>query len=635
MCGIAGFVGSWSPALAAAMTAAVAHRGPDGDGLWSDEGVALGHRRLSIIDLSDAAAQPMRSADDRYVLTYNGEIYNFRDLRLELEQAGAVFRTGSDTEVLLALFARDGLECVKRLNGIFAFAVWDRRDRVLSIARDHLGVKPLYYAVLPQGFIFASELKSLTLCPDLPREIDAATVGDHLGFLWTAGENTMLRAVKKLRPGCALTVTADGAVTPSRYYQTPQFDDAAPAIPNDAIALRDMIDRVVADQMVADVEVGALLSGGVDSSAIVAAMCRATDPSKITTFCAAVTKPDSGTDNFGDDQTHARTVAKHLGVKLIEVTTDADLIAALPDMIWQLDEPTADFAAVQTLLLARAARENGIKVLLSGVGGDDLFTGYGRHTAGLIWAKANRVPGLRSLGSAILGMFPPSSILGRRLKRIGSLLSMPEDEMLADGMSYSAVGTDRRRTLLAAGLRDAMPADGIAEGLRTSLDRTRGHHPVERFLDLELNGFMPDHNLNYTDKMAMQAGVEVRVPLIDHRLVAHAMQLPLSAKISLRETKRILRASQRDRLPAEILTRPKQGFGVPVRSWLQGPARDMMEDLTSTAAVSSRGLFDADAVTALKDDFFAQRVDAAFTLFPMMAMELWCRSLDTAETAGS
>ena len=210
---------------------------------------------------------------------------------------------------------------------------------------------------------------------------------------------------------------------------------------------------------------------------------------------------------------------------------------------------------------------------------------------------------------------------------------MPEDEMLADGMSYSAVGMNRRRALLAPGLRDVMPADGIADGLRTSLDRTRGNHPVERFLDLELNGFMPDHNLNYTDKMAMQAGVEVRVPLIDHRLVSHAMQLPLSAKISLRETKRILRASQRDRLPAEILTRPKQGFGVPVRSWLQGPARDMMEDLTSPAAISSRGLFDAAAVTRLKDDFYAQRVDAAFTLFPMMAMELWCRALDNTETA--
>jgi len=633
MCGIAGFVGPWRVGLAGAMSEAIAHRGPDGQGLWSHDGVALGHRRLSIIDLSDAAAQPMHTADGRHVLTFNGEIYNYRDLRAELEQAGVAFRTGSDTEVLLNLFARDGLGCVDRLNGIFAFAIWDRETRTLSLARDHLGVKPLYFAALPQGFLFASELKALTLCSDLPRDIDANAIADHLGYQWTSGEHTMLRAVKKLRPGCTMTVAANGETKTQRYYRTPIYDDAAPATPDNAEALRDVIDRIVADQMVADVEVGALLSGGVDSSAIVAAMCRATDPAKITTFCAAVTKPDSGTDNFGDDQTHARTAADRFGVRLIEVPTDADLIASLPDMVWQLDEPNADFSALQVLMLARAARENGIKVLLSGVGGDDVFTGYGRHTAGLIWALANHVPGLRALGGAVLGRLSPGSILGRRLQRIGTLLSMPQDEMLAAGMGLSAVGADRRRSLLAPGLRDVLAADGIAEPLRASLDRTRGRHPVERFLDLELNGFMPDHNLNYNDKMAMLAGVEIRVPLVDHRLVSYAMQLPLSAKISLRETKRILRASQRDRLPAEILTRPKQGFGVPVRAWLQGPAREMMAELTSKNTVAARGLFDTDAVAALRDDFLSQRIDAAYTLLPIMAMELWCRTLDAAKLA--
>lgn len=630
MCGIAGLVGPWGAALAGAMTEAIAHRGPDGQGLWSDEGIALGHRRLSIIDLSDAAAQPMQSADGRYVLAYNGEIYNYRALKSELEQAGVVFRTHSDTEVLLQLFARDGLDCVNRLEGIFAFAVWDRERRTLSLARDPLGVKPLYYAELPQGFLFASEIKALVRCADLPRDIDAASVADHLGYLWTAGERTMLRSVKKLRPGSAMTVDASGRASLSRYYRTPLLDAAKPASPADPAVLRNLIDTVVADQMVADVEVGALLSGGVDSSAIVAAMCRAADPARITTFCAAVGSGGGAADNFGDDQAHARIVAKKLGVRLIEVPTDADLLAALPAMVWQLDEPTADFAAVQTRMLADAARANGIKVLLSGVGGDDLFTGYGRHTAALIWSAANRMPGARALGGALLRLAKPATVRGRRLRRIGELLAMDEDEMLADGMTFSSVGVPRRRSLLAPGLRDAMPVDGIAEPLRRLLGETRGRPPVERFLDLELNAFMPDHNLNYTDKMAMEAGVEVRVPLVDRRLVAWAMQLPLAAKISFGETKRILRASQRDRLPAEILTRPKQGFGVPMRGWLLGPAREMMADLTSRETVSRRGLFDADAVAALRDDFLAQRIDAAFTLFPMMAMELWCRALDAA-----
>ncbi|MEE2996543.1 MAG: asparagine synthase (glutamine-hydrolyzing) [Pseudomonadota bacterium] len=633
MCGIAGLVGPWPPSLVSAMTEAIAHRGPDGDGLWSDDGIVLGHRRLSIIDPTDAAAQPMHTPAGRYSLTYNGEIYNYRDLRAELEQAGTVFGTVSDTEVMLHLFARYGLSCVEKLNGIFSFAVWDRETRTLSLARDHLGVKPLYYASLPKGFLFASELKALALCPDLTRELDPVAVGDHLGQLWTAGENTMLKSVKKLRPGCTLTVSADRGVSQNRYYRPPLFDAGAPKICTDPRALRKQIDGIVADQIVADVDVGAMLSGGIDSSAIAAAMCRVIDPGMITTFCAAVTKPDSGTDNFGDDLTHARIVAKRLGVQLIEVPTDADLIDTLPSMVWQLDEPTADFAAAQTLMLAKAARENGIKVLLSGVGGDDLFTGYGRHTAGLIWAMANRMPGLRSLGAEVFKLFPSSSVLGRRFKRVGELLAMDEDRMLAHGMSFSAVGAERCRDLLSTGVRDAIPADGITSSIRASLDETRGRHPVERFLDLELNCFMPDHNLNYTDKMAMQAGVEVRVPLVDHRLVASATQLPLSAKISVSQTKRILRSSQANRLPSEILTRAKQGFGVPVRNWLNGPARDLMEDLTSPPTVAARGLFDAAAVAALKADFRSNKVDAAFTLFPMMAIELWCRALDNTVAA--
>ena len=632
MCGIAGLVGPWPSTMAAEMMEAIAHRGPDGHGVWADDGVVLGHRRLSIIDLTDRAAQPMQTPDGRYILTYNGEIYNYRELRTELEQGGTVFQTVSDTEVLLHLFARDGLDCVEKLNGIFAFAVWDRQTHTLSLARDHLGVKPLYYSPLSKGFLFASELKALTLCPDLPRELDLTTVGDHLGYLWTAGGNTMLKHVKKLRPGCTLTVSPDGEIKQDRYYRTPCFDPARPLSDAEPRTLKNQIDGIVADQLVADVNVGALLSGGVDSSTLVAAMCRVTSPDNITTFCAAVNKPNSGTDNFGDDQTYARIVARHLGVKLIEVPTDADLVELLPRMVWQLDEPTADFAAAQTLMLAEAARENGIKVLLSGIGGDDLFTGYGRHTAGLIWAIANQVPGMRSLGAGILRLVPPSSVLGRRLQRIGALLSMEEDLMLASGMSYSAVDAEQRWKLLSADVREVIPPDGITTSILASLDATRGRHPVERFLDLELNGFMPDHNLNYTDKMAMQAGVEVRVPLVDHRLVGAAMQMPLSAKISLTETKRILRASQKDRLPSEILTRAKQGFGVPVRNWLQGAARDMMEELTSRETIAARGLFDPDAVIKLKAAFQASRVDAAFTIFPMMAIELWCRALDNTKT---
>lgn len=631
MCGIAGFLGPWDEPLLQSMGAALAHRGPDGDGSFFDRsaGIGLAHRRLSIIDLSQQAAQPMASPEGRFVITFNGEIYNYRELRRTLEAAGVNFRSQSDTEVLLHLFMRDGPACLDKLSGIFAFAVWDALERRLFLARDHLGVKPLYFAALPTGFLFASEIKALVLCPELPRDLNPMAVADHLGVLWTAGRATMLKAVDKLRPGCTLSVDANG-VSHGRYWRPPLAGEGNADVDRSADALTRLIDQVVEAQMVADVDVGALLSGGLDSSAIVAAMCRAVEPSRITTFSATVTRPESGTDNFGDDQHYARDVAKHLGVTLVEVSTDTDLIDALAPMVWTLDEPTADFAAVQTLMLARAARDSGIKVLLSGVGGDDLFTGYGRHRAALIYAMADRVPGARRLAGAVLGRLQPTSITARRLQRIGALLAMDADTMLAEAMSFSPVEAARRRQLLAPDIARQAPIDGLPGGFAASLAATRGRHPVERLLDLELNGFLPDHNLNYSDKMAMAAGVEIRVPLADPRMVDFAMGLTLGERIDLRRTKKILRKSQAGRVPESVLRRPKQGFGAPVRAWLEGAARPMLEELTSESVIKARGLFDAAAVSALKRDFFAHRVDAAFTLFPMMAMELWCRALEAA-----
>ena len=628
MCGIAGFVGEWPASLARAMAASIAHRGPDGEGHWYERGIALSHRRLSIIDLSEAAAQPMHSKSKRYVITFNGEIFNFKELRRELQQAHVSLRTESDTEVLLELFDREGVNCISRLNGIFAFAIWDREKKKLFLARDHLGVKPLYYASLPKGLLFASELKALILCADLPRGIDFRTVGDHVACLWTAGQNTMLRSVQKLRPGRILCVSADGQMSEQVYYKTPLYDNAVDASPKDPADLLNKIDEIVADQIVADVEVGAMLSGGLDSSTIVSSMCKVMEPSKIKSFCASVGKSNSYKDNFGDDHGYAKLVSKRLGVDLIEVPTDSDLVYSLPNMVWQLDEPTADFAAIQTYLIARAARDNGIKVLLSGVGGDDLFTGYPRHTAGLIWFFADRMPALRRISGLFLKNFPPNTILTRRLNRLGSLLSSSEDEMLAKSMSYSAVSEGRLLSLFSSDVRAFFPSDGIPEAIRILLEETRGRHPVERLLDLELNGFLPDHNLNYSDKMAMNCGVEVRVPLVDHRLVEYATQLPLETKLSLHKTKKILRTSQVGRLPKQILTRSKQGFGVPLRSWLQGPARDFLEELTAPEVLKNRGFFSVKAVEDLKDGFFKERLDSAFSLFPMMAIELWCRKLE-------
>lgn len=633
MCGIAGFLGPWSETFLGAMVDSLAHRGPDGSGVVHDReaGLGLGHRRLSIIDLSDAAAQPMRTADGRYTITYNGELYNYRALRRELMDRGVAFRSDSDTEVLLELFAREGLDCLDRLHGIFAFAVWDSEARRLTLARDHLGVKPLYYANLARGFLFASELRTLLLCPDLQRRLDPVMVADLVGFAWSASDRTMLRDARKLRPGCAIVVDADGTRL-QRYWRAPlpAPDPLGPA--PTAADLTALIDTVVSDQMVADVEVGALLSGGVDSSAIVAAMCRAIEPARITTFCAAVEGGGDGADNFGADLAHARAVANALGVALVEVPTEANLVESLPDMVWSLDEPSADFAALQTHLLAAEARRNGIKVLLSGVGGDDLFTGYGRHTAAYLYGALKRPSGLCRLVALGLRRARPTTLRGRRLQRLGLLLGLDEDSMLVEAMSFSPVLGAERMHLMAPELRRRLPPDGVPDALAASLRASAGLHPVERLLDMEINGFLPDLNLNYTDKMAMLAGVEVRVPLIDTRLVWFAAGLALDARIGYFKTKRILRESQAERLPASVLTRPKQGFGVPIRAWLRGPARPLLEDLTAERTVALRGLFSPGAVVKLRTDFLEGRNDAALTLFPLMAIELWCRALDAHPT---
>jgi len=361
-------------------------------------------------------------------------------------------------------------------------------------------------------------------------------------------------------------------------------------------------------------------------------MCRAADPGKITTFCASVAKSGSASDNFGDDQRHAVEVARLLGVKLIKVPTETDLIEQLPAMMWQLDEPTADFSALQTLALARAARDSGIKVLLSGIGGDDLFAGYSRHRAAMIYEMLSRIPGGRVATGALARLFPAGGLRSRRLRRTGELLAMDEEIMLTEAMSFSAVTGQHRLALLSSEVRGEVEATTVPVAFAASFEATKGLHPVERALDLELNGFMPDHNLNYTDKMAMQTGVEVRVPLCDPKLVEFAMQLPIADKIDLWQTKKILRASQINRIPQSVLGRPKQGFGVPMRGWLRGAARPLMEELTSESVVSARGLFDTRAVTALRDAFLSSAVDAALTLFPLMAIEVWCRALDTAPT---
>jgi asparagine synthase (glutamine-hydrolysing) len=650
MCGIAGYQGRFGRGLLESMGEAVAHRGPDGAGTARlDEGggveTGLAHRRLSIIDLSDEGRQPMSVSCPRcgadglhdLALTYNGEIYNFRELRRELEGRGHVFHSGTDSEVLLHLYAEEGASMLPRLNGIFAFALRDGRAAgrpagvargELLVARDALGVKPLYHAQLPQGFLFGSELKSLLRAPELPRELDHAAVHQTLAYLWTPAPRTALRAVKKLAPGCALRVAEGRVVHAWRWYELPygaevlrgSFDELAERV-------REGVRRAVERQMVADVEVGAFLSGGLDSSAVVAMMKQAAPNSAPPCYSIGF---DEGVDVDGSpaDLPYARRVADHLDVPLTEIRVGADVIGELERLIWHLDEPQADPAPINALLIAERARRDGVKVLLSGAGGDDIFSGYRRHQALRFDGVFGRLPRAVRTALARPARFAAaaggSSPLARRVGKLFEHAELDRDRRMVSHFWWSGEGL--RRSLYSPAMAAATAGEDAAGPLLDSLERMGGvRDPLDRMLFLEGKHFLADHNLNYTDKTGMAAGVEVRVPFLDLELVELATRLPSTYRQRGMEGKAVLKRAMEPLLPRDVIYRPKSGFGAPLRSWMRGELRGTVEETLSPASLRNRGLFDPAAVRRLIEMDRAGRVDGAYTLLALVSLELWCR----------
>jgi asparagine synthase (glutamine-hydrolysing) len=624
MCGIAGYSGDFSRESLQAASDALAHRGPDDAGIFvTDPGVGLAHRRLSIIDLSATGAQPMSSPDGSVCLTFNGEIYNFRELRAELSRRGVSFRGTSDTEVLLALYLAEGEGMLSRLNGIFAFALWDARDGSLLVARDALGVKPLYYASTSRGFAFASELKALLRLVPEARDLDPVALHRYLTFLWCPGAGTPLAAMKKLLPGEAVRVRCGNVERRWSWYRLPFFGTEPPLRDAEAIAgtaehLRGAVHR----QLVADVPVGAFLSGGLDSSAVVA-FARERAPG---IRCFTIDSVGDHDDGFVSDLPFARRVARHLDVPLDVVRVEADAMSAdLERMIWQLDEPLADPAPLNVLYISQLARRQGMKVLLSGAGGDDLFSGYRRHVA-LRFERYWRwlSPSLRaSLRRRTAGL-DQRSAFRRRLQKLFDGASLDGDARLTNYFKWIR-GADLG-ALYTPAFRDeacSEPVDRPMLDLLASLPPGAG--PLHRMLALEQRFFLPDHNLAYTDKMSMAAGVEVRVPFLDLDLVRFAARIPEGLKQHGRTSKWALKKAMEPYLPVDVIYRPKTGFGAPLRSWIRGALRPAMADLLSTDSLAARGVFDAKAVQSLIHRNERGEVDAAYTLLSLMTLEIWCR----------
>lgn len=641
MCGIAGSVGAPLPEIAPKFLARISHRGPDGRGVWENaaDGVVLCHTRLSILDLTAAAAQPMVSADGRYVLIYNGEIYNYRELREELQSKGERFTSTGDTEVLLRGLAREGEAFVARLNGIFAFALWDTERRELLLARDPMGVKPLYYAEPAPGCLtFGSEIKALLADPRIVPAPNFQVLLQHLAFCHASGTGTALKGIRRLEGGRLLRWRAATREIRISSFWKPRFS-GMPALPGDAVdrlrqALRDSVRR----QLVSDVPVGAFFSGGLDSTLIAALSA----PDLRRSFhCYTITYPSSENvvDGAEEDGPYAKRVAEQLGLSYIEWEIKPEVTELWPRLLYSLDEPIADPAAIACYLISKLARNNQTKVLLSGQGADELFAGYPRYRAMHATSIAEYLPKTLRRAAGRTGAALPGGRegrLGASIRRIRRVLVSLDKDPDRRFMSYCAntpdeavlriLSPDVRRVI-----QDRLPSD---ECLR-HMDEV-GLSGVDRWLERDLTVYLPNHNLLYTDKMSMAAGVEARVPLLDMELVNMVTAMPLSSKIRSGTTKAILREAAQGLVPEEVIRRPKAGFGAPYRKWLRYDLAGMWEDLTCDAVTNRRGWFDPQGLREVRERSQTGAEDLYMLQWAVLTIELWARQfIDRNPTEGA
>lgn len=636
MCGIVGAVGRVPGSSAdllravAGMAESVAHRGPDDSGHWHDDRAVLGHRRLSIVDLSPTGAQPMVSRDGRHVLVYNGELYNHQDLRRDLEAEGCVFRGRSDTETLTEAIAAWGCAAVlPRLNGIFAFAAWDRRLGILTLARDHLGIKPLYWRESERGIDFASEIRAFHRLPDWRPEVDRDAVAAFLRYGNVPAPYSIFRGVFKLEPGSRLDWMPGRPTRVERFWDPATVAGAGLADPLDPSpeaavdALEEAIRTAVDRQRMSDVPLGAFLSGGIDSSTVVALLQSLSDR-PVETFSIGFPAADY------DEADAARAVARHLGTRHTEVyATPQMLLDSLPRLAGIGDEPFGDSSQLPTLLVSELARRS-VKVALSGDGGDELFAGYNRH----VWARrlSGRGPAvLRRAAGRMLGTVPPAAVdavarllpEGRRPRQLSLKVAKTAQALGA------ADAADMHRRLLSSMpgaerlvLSGALGGNGPIDPLAAWNGRLPAD-PMAAAQLLDLAVYLPDDILTKVDRASMAVSLEVRVPLLDPDLVAHAWRLPAELKLRDGVGKWILRQVLHRYVPPALVDRPKSGFAVPIADWLRGPLRDWCGDLLGPAALAGDDLLDSAGVTRLVDRHHSGLEDNAAILWNLLMLQQW------------
>jgi asparagine synthase (glutamine-hydrolysing) len=649
MCGINGLVNCGDHETLARMTSVQAHRGPDDSGLWEErfpDGsyVGLGSRRLAIIDLSPGGHMPMCNEDHTVWITYNGEIYNFAELRRELLSKGHRFVSNTDTEVVVHLYEEEGADCVKRLNGMFAFAICDLRSGspTLFLARDHFGVKPFYYAHNGRRFAFASEIKALLQVPGIEAEIDPKSLHQYLTFLWVPDPKTMFRGIQKLPAGHSATFR-DGQLEIKQYWDLtfPAENSISPRPERElAEEIRERFRQSVEAQMISDVPIGAFLSAGLDSSSIVAMMSRATQQPVRTYTITFPPKYRVGETALDDPAVPAR-LAQKLGCENHQIVVEPDVADLLPRLTWHMDEPTADPAIITAYLVCREARKQAT-VLLSGVGGDELFAGYRKHVAHK-WAQAyQRVPSaLRGLVEPVLANLPGMRgtamkggvRLAKKMARSASLA--PIDRFI---MNCTYLDAAQKESLCTPALAAEIGAYDPSACHRAAFGEVEDADFLNQMLYLDTKIFMTSLNLTYNDKMSMASSVEVRVPFLDRELAEFvAWNVPPSLKLkgTLRPTtKYILRKAMQDILPREILHQPKAGFAAPVDYWLAHDLKEMVDDLLSPSQLRDRGLFRPQAVRTVVDEHRRGVQDWSMQIWQFLTLEIWMRTfLDSAKSS--
>jgi asparagine synthase (glutamine-hydrolysing) len=619
MCGIAGFIDpSSSPdsrrSLVHRMCDVIRHRGPDDEGVWVDEddGVALGMRRLSIIDLS-TGHQPIHNEDETVWIVFNGEIYNFRELRLELEANGHRFYTNTDTEAIVHAYEQWGVSAIARLRGMFGLAIWDTRSKTLLLARDRAGIKPLHYAAIDGRLYFGSEIKSLLAAPDLPRDLDLAALDHYLSFLYTPRDGSIFRSIRKLPPGHLLT-WQDGHANVEQYFEWPAEESFDGSEADAVRQLRDVLAGAVRSHLVSDVPLGAFLSGGIDSSLVVGLMAEAS-PSKVKTFSIGFDEPAF------DELEHARRVATHFGTDHHEFVVKPDGVAILDRVIAHFDEPFADSSAIPTWYVSEMARRY-VTVVLSGDGGDELFGGYDRYMPipSVVAFDRYSPRALRRVAAIAAANLPH----GARGKNFLRHVARDSQGRYLDVIRFFSA--DEKASLLAPDIVSAIGGADPESLLATHFERYAALPWPSQMMRFDAETYLPEDVLTKVDRMSMAHSIESRVPLLDNEVIAFASSLPSRFKIKNGRRKHLLKEVAGTLLPRDVVERRKQGFGVPLGTWFRGQRgglRELFADTLLSAQSQQRGYFNPGFVRRLVDEHLGGKRDHTLRLWQLVVFERW------------